>query len=254
MSLLEQVTKGKQPKPRRIMLYGVQGIGKSTFASKAPKPVFIQTEDGLGDVECSKFPLSKSFEDVMIALRNLYTEPHSYKTLVIDSLDWLETLIWKHTCMTKEWKHKIDNIEDFGYAKGYTFALEHWWKLIDGLSALRDDKNMSVVLIAHSRIEKFENPETDSYDRFTPRLHKHASAVIQEWCDEVLFATYKIYTKATDAGFERTRHQAVGTGERIMRTTERPSHAAKNRLNLPDELPLRWDSFAEHINTKGVKK
>lgn len=249
MGLLTQVVKGKQPKPRRIMLYGVQGIGKSTFASKAPKPIFIQTEDGQGDIDCHRFPMAKKFDDVIAALRELYSEKHDYKTVIIDSVDWLERIIWADVCENKG----VKNIEDIGYAKGYTFALDQWRKVTDGLSALRADKGMTSILIAHSRIEKFENPETDTYDRYAPKLHKHANAMVQEWCDEVLFATYKIFTKTTDEGFNKKRSQAVGSGERVIRTSERPAHAAKNRLNLPDELPLSWDAFAGHIKT-GVKK
>lgn len=103
---------------------------------------------------------------------------------------------------------------------------------------------MTIILIAHARIERFENPETDTYDRYTPRLHRLASQLIMEWCDEVLFAAYRVHTKQTDAGFDRKRTQAIGTGERILRTTERPAHVAKNRLNLPAELPLDWDAYA----------
>jgi hypothetical protein len=106
---------------------------------------------------------------------------------------------------------------------------------------------MTVVLIAHAKIERFENPETDSYDRYSPRLHKLASHVIQEWCDEVFFATYKVYTKQADEGFNRKKAKGIGTGERVMFTTERPSHLAKNRLNLPDELPLDWQAYAAHF-------
>ena len=93
MTLLKQVHSGKQPAPRRIVLYGTHGIGKSTWGSMAPKPIFIQTEDGLGEIACDKFPLARRFDDVMQALSELYTEEHSYRTVVVDSLDWLERLI-----------------------------------------------------------------------------------------------------------------------------------------------------------------
>ncbi len=246
MSLLSQITTGKQPKPRRVMLYGTHGIGKSTFGSMAPAPVFLQTEDGLGEIDCARLPLAKSFEDAMGALKALYMEEHEFKTLVVDSLDWLEQLVWAEVCRKKN----VQNIEDIGYAKGYTFAVSEWRMFLEGLDALRNHKNMTIILIAHSKIERFENPETDVYDRYTPRLHKHASAVVQEWCDEVLFANYKIFTKTSEEGFNKKRTQGVGSGERIIRTTERPAHLAKNRLNLPDELPLDWNEYAKHIGGK----
>jgi len=252
MKLLEQVRSGPKPAPRRVMLYGTHGIGKSTFASNAPKPIFLQTEDGLGEIDCDKFPLTASFDEAMKALSELYTDKHPYRTVVVDSLDWLERLIWSDVCR----KRNVESIEDIGYAKGYTFALTQWREFLEGLTALRGDKGMTVVLIAHAKIERFENPETETYDRYVPRLHKLASAVVQEWCDEVLFASYKIHTKQNDEGFNRKRAQGVGTGERIIRTQERPAHVAKNRLNLPDELPLDWAAYAQHLTnakTKGGK-
>lgn len=249
MKLLEQVTSGRTPAPRRVMVYGTQGIGKSTFAACAPKPIFIQTEDGLGEIECDKFPVTTTFDQAMGALSELYTEPHPYQTVVVDSLDWLERLIWAEVCR----KHNVESIENIGYAKGYTFALTQWREFLEGLSALRNDKGMGVVLIAHARIERFDNPETEAYDRYVPRLHKLAAAVIQEWCDEVLFATYRVYTKQSDEGFNRKRTQGLGSGERIIRTQERPAHMAKNRLNLPEELPLEWTAYAHYLTNDTTK-
>jgi len=216
------------------MLYGTHGIGKSTWGAQAPRPIFIQTEDGLGEIDCERFPLAESFEEVIDALSELYSEKHTFKTVVIDSLDWLERLIWAEVCC----KRMVESIEDIGYAKGYTFALTQWRACLDGLSTLRSERAMTVILIAHAKIERFENPETESYDRYVPRLHKLASAVVQEWCDEVLFATYRVYTKVTDESFNRKKAKGLGSGERIVHTGERPAHVAKNRLGLPDEMPL----------------
>lgn len=236
MNLLEQVQRGKANAPRRALLYGTHGIGKSTFGSMAEQPVFIQTEDGLGGIECERFPLAQAYGDVISALAALYSETHEYRTVVLDSLDWLERLIWAKVCQDRG----VESIEDIGYGKGYVFALTHWREILQGLDALRNDRGITIILIAHAQIEKFANPETDTYDRYSPRLHKQASAMVQEWVDEVLFATYSVHTKATDEGFGRKRVQGVGTGERIIRTTERPAHVAKNRLRLPEQFPLDW--------------
>ncbi len=244
MKLMELVSSGKTPAPRRVMLYGTQGIGKSTWAACAPKPIFVQTEDGLGEIDCDKFPVATSFADVMGALAELYTENQPYQTIAVDSLDWLERLIWAEVCR----KHNVEAIESFGYARGYSFALAQWREFLEGLSALRADRGMTTILIAHAKIERFENPETEAYDRYVPRLHKLAAALIQEWCDEVLFASYRTYTKQTDEGFNRKRNQGIGTGERILRTQERPAHMAKNRLSLPEELPLDWNAYAQFIS------
>ena len=174
--LMDQITSGRSPAPRRLMLYGTHGVGKSTFASHAPKPVFVQTEDGLGEIECDKFPLTTTFDQAMQALSELYTDKHAFRTVVVDSLDWLERLIWAEVCR----KRNVESVEDIGYAKGYVFALTQWREFLEGLTALRNDRGMMVVLIAHARIERFENPETDSYDRYVPRLHRLASQVVQE--------------------------------------------------------------------------
>lgn len=251
MSLLQAVQTGRSDLPRRVMLYGVHGIGKSTFGAMAPNPVFIQTEDGLANLDAPRFPLAKSFEEVMATLMALYTDEHSYQTLVIDSLDWLERLIWAEVVKRKPTTEKgrlVTSIEDYGFAKGYTYAMEPWQEVFDGLDALRNERKMMIILIAHAKIERFENPETDAYDRYSPRLNKHASAVIQEWCDEVLFATYKVHTRQTEEGFDKTRTRGIGTGDRILRTTERPAHMAKNRLSLPEEMPLDFRVYAQYAN------
>ncbi|MEZ4651966.1 MAG: ATP-binding protein [Candidatus Eisenbacteria bacterium] len=248
MSMFQRIATGTTPRRRRALVYGVHGVGKSTFAASAPNPIFIQTEDGLGDIECHRFPLAESFSEVMAALADLYSHEHEYETVVVDSLDWLERFIWAEVCRDRG----VGSIEDIGYAKGYVFALTHWREFLEGLAALRLDRDMTVVLLAHSKIERFENPETESYDRYVPRLHKSASHLIQEWCDEVLFATYRVYVKQTEEGFGRKRVHGIGSGERILRTAERPAHMAKNRLGLPDEIPLAWTAYAEHWTNNRV--
>jgi len=233
-NLMTQINKGRKAQPRRVMLYGTHGIGKSTFGAMAEAPIFVPTEDGLADIDCESFPLAKCLGDVMSALESLYTSEHKYKSVVIDSLDWLERLIWASVCSDES----VENIEKIGYAKGYTFATDKWRMILGALDALRSDRGMTIVLIAHAKIEKFENPETVPYDRYSPRLHKLASALVQEWADEVLFATYKVHTVKVAEGFNQAKHNGIGTGERIIRTVERPAHVAKNRLGLPEELPL----------------
>lgn len=239
-----QVSTGKKAAPRRVLLYGVQGIGKSSWGAQAPSAIFLPTEDGLDDIECTRLPLAASYADFMASIETLYTEPHDYKSLVVDSLDWLEQLIWQEVCRVR----RISSIEDVGYGKGYILAVDLWRKVLEGLSALRADRGMMIILIAHSKIESFKNPEGDDFDRYQPRLHKFAAAVLQEWCDEVLFATYQTYTKAQPTGFGQVTAKGIGSGARVMRTTERPAHMAKNRLALPDELPFSWEAYAAYLS------
>jgi len=231
MNLLSQISHGKRPAPRRCMIHGVQGVGKSSWAATSDKPIFIQTEDGLGEIDCAKFPVARNFADVIAAMTELYTAQHDYRTIVLDSLDWLERMIWQSVCFRK----KETNIEDFHFQKGYVFALDEWRKFIDALDALRRDRGMAVILIAHTKIEKFQTPEDSAIDRFTPRLHKLAAAIVMEWCDEVFFATY---TSVTDP--KKVRGVEA---ERVMRTTEGPTHVAKNRLKMPVELELDWRAY-----------
>lgn len=237
MSLLEQVHIGKRPAPRRCMVYGVQGVGKSTFGATSRRPIFVQTEDGLGEIECAKFPLSRSFDDVMAALGDLATQPHEYETVVVDSLDWLERMIWQEVCKAEN----VSNIEKIGFQKGYTYALNQWRQFLAGLDDLRLTRGIAVILIAHCKIEKFQTPEDSAFDRFSPRLHKLASAVVMEWCDEVLFATYSTTT-------DPKKVRNITAPERIMRTCEGPTHVAKNRLNMPYELPLEWAAYDYFTN------
>jgi hypothetical protein len=248
VKLIDRVRRGKLAMPRRTFIYGTQGIGKSTFAASAPGAIFIPTEDGLNDIDCASFPKAATFADVLAALDELHAEGHEFQTVVIDSLDWLERMIWDDVVAdAAKTDNRIKNIESFGYGKGYLRALEPWRYMLGNLDRLRTDKGMGVVLVAHAAITKFENPEGESYDRYAPRLHKLASALCVEWADEVLFANYEATTRNVAEGFNQTRTVAIGDGKRVLRTQERPSALAKNRLNLPAELPLEWAAYASYF-------
>jgi len=243
MSTLASIQRGGDRLARRTLIYGPGGIGKSTFGAMAPSPIFVQLEDGLADIEVDRFPLAKSLDAVHDQLDSLLREQHGYETVVLDSLDWLERLIWGAVCR----KRKADSIEDIPFGRGYVFAIGHWEQVLERLDWLRSDRGMAVILIAHAAIEKVSNPDSDSYDRFAPRLNKHASALVREWADEVLFATFRIRTKTVSEGFARTRTQGIGSGERVLRTSERPTFVAKNRCGLPHEMPLDFNTYAAHV-------
>lgn len=242
MSLLESVHRGKKIRPRRTLLYGVHGVGKSTWGSKWSEPVFVPTEDGIADLDVASFPVCTDLNEAYQAIIELGGGEHEFRTVVLDSADWLERLIWKKVCANEGKKA----ITDFGYGQGYGKAAAIFQDVLTALSACRS-VGMHVVIIAHSEIKRYENPEGDSYDRFYPKLHRDVAALIQEWADEVLFCNYKVNVRKTDEGFNKERGVGVGTGERVLYTTEKPSHQAKNRLGLPDEMPFDFDAYSKFL-------
>lgn len=235
---LDAVIRGKVEKPLRVLVYGVEGVGKSTFASDAPSPIFIGAEDGTAQLDTVRFPEPENWSDVFDALDVLSGGHHSYQTLVIDTLDWLEPLCWAAVCKAK----RVESIEDLGYGKGYVVALEEWRRLLAALDRLRVTRGMGIILLAHSQIRSFKNPAGDDYDRFELKLHAKSGGLIKEWADAVLFATHETYTSKVDG-----RTKGVSTGARVIHTSRVAAYDAKNRHDLPETLPLSWESFAEAV-------
>lgn len=228
--MLEKIRKGKTKQPPRLLIYGSEGIGKSTFGASAPAPIFIPTEDGLDQIDCESFPLSRTFDEFIAYLTSLVTEPHEYRSVVCDSIDWLERLIWD--ALSKAYGVKsIEKVEG-GFGKGYVIALTYWRQVIDLLRRLRDEKGMIVILLAHAKVENFSDPESTPVSRFSPRIHKAAAALLSEWADAVLLATRELGASRGAKG-----------GDRILRTIGSASCVAKNRYSLPEVLPFDWESL-----------
>lgn len=236
--------KQKVHKPPIMIVYGNHGLGKTTFGSLAPDPVFILTEDGLGKIEAPSFEVAQNFDMLIDQLRQLYAEDHSFKTLVIDSLDHLEPMVWEKVLEENPNASKgkpATGIESYGYGKGYAMALDVWRQLIDAMNYLRDEKHMTIIMTAHAQIKRFENPQTEPYDRYDLKLHQKASALMQEIADMVLFTSYYTGTRETKDGFGNSFVRAVGSGDRYIYTEERPAYQAKNRYGLPPEIPFDKD-------------
>ena len=248
MSLLDSVMTGKETQIPRLLIYGAEGVGKSSFAASAPKAVFIQTEDGLGNIDTSKFPLVEDFDEMMLQLKAVRDEEHDYQTLCVDSLDWLERIIWERVC--RDYGVKNIEVAAGGYGRGYQMALTYWRQFISILNEIRVKRRMAIILVAHAKVERFEDPEHPAYDRYSPRLHKLANSLICEWVDAVLFATRRMRVDS-DTG----KAAAVGAdgGERVLRTTGSPAYIAKNRFSLPTEMSLSWQAFVEGL-TVGAKQ
>ncbi len=235
MMLKDLVKKTIDRKPPRIVLHGIHGIGKSSWAAGAPAPIFIPTEDGLVNIEVDHFPVAPTLDDFFGHMNALLSEENEYKTVVIDTVDWLEKLIWRKVCED----NNVKNIEACGYGRGYVFAMQHWDRFFTGLNMLRD-KGMAVVLLAHNEIKTFNPPDGEGYDRYQIKLHKHAAAKLEEWADMVLFANFKIYVDADS-------NKVVNSSERVIHTTNRPAWRAKTRFTLPDELPLDFNKLLEAL-------
>lgn len=238
---------GRIKRARRIMLYGVAGVGKSTWASQAPDPVFLQTENGADDIGVPRLPVAQSYDEFRDQLRSICEVKNSYRTLVIDTINGLEKLIQAHVCK----QHDVEHIIDIPYAKGYDYALDEMCDMLNGFDWVLNKFKMSIILIAHPRVKKYEAPDTEPYDRYWPDLHVNSKGQgvgeeVTRWCDEVFFATWKTFVKSTDEGFGRTRSQGISDGTRVIRTQERASHIAKNRLGLPYEIAMpEENAYAE---------
>lgn len=239
-------SKAKEFPPQKIVIYGTPGIGKTTFAATFPKPVLLRTEDGAAALDIPTFPaIPKNLEQVRQALRTLYRGGHQFKTLIVDSLDWLEPLVFDEVCRDGA-KEKI---EDFGYGKGYANAKEKWRDLLHILETLKNKTKMNVVAVAHAVPVSVDLPDLDPFQRYSMKLNKHGSALWMEWADMILFVNYKANIKRDSEG--KSTGKAAGSGERVIFTQERPAYQAKSRWPLDEEIHIgndpTWAAFHENL-------
>lgn len=232
---LADVSSGKRQQAFRLMLSGTEGIGKSTFGAGAPSPLFLGAEDGTDHLDVKRLPTPQTWADVFRSVNLLHAEKHDFKTLVVDTVDWLEPLCWDYVCA----RDKKKDIEDYGFGKGYLAALDEWRKLLRAFESLRA-KGMHVILLAHTHLKTFKNPLGDDFDRYELKLNLKAGGLLKEWCDAVLFANYETFAvKAQGA----QKAKGVSSGARYIYTERTAAYDAKNRYGLPPTMALSWTEF-----------
>ena len=257
---LASISKGTIMRAPRIIVLGVEKIGKTTFSCGSRfeggklaaiglnQPIVIpcKGEEGTDSLDVPVFPPASSYDEVMEAIGSLYQEKHDYRTVVLDSASALEPLVHDSLCR----EYKVATIEKIGggYGKGYTEAVGRFRALLEGLDALRSAKNMASVIIGHVKVKRFDDPAGDSYDQYQFDINEKAANLMFRWSDLILFANTKVIVKKEDVGFNQEKHRAIDVsgGNRFLFTQKRPAHPGGGRGmfgQLPYELPLDWAAF-----------
>lgn len=237
------------PRPRKVVVYGEGGIGKSTFAASAPKPVFVPTEDGVQDLtdkdgnplDVAAFPVSQDLKTFVTYLNELINEEHDFETVVVDSADWLLGIIESHICNQKSVEH-VGDIGGFG--KGYSLVTEAFEKVLSKLDDLVA-KGLHVVIICHEECKTITDPEVGEYDSYDLKLPKGAKAKLKEWTYEGLFCRWETVTKQLN----KDKTAGAKTGRRVFYSQKSPGHWAKSRLAMPELQVLDWANYSKHFTT-----
>lgn len=238
-----QIIDTTEAKPPRVLLYGTEGIGKTTFGARSPKPIFILTEDGTAGQQIKHLPLCRSWDALSEAIDYVrYSDMKEFQTLVIDSVSGIEQLIHAELC-ARSGKGSIEEACG-GFGKGYTSAASRMLELVDRLDAIRDEQKLAVVMLAHADTEKVDDPERESYTRHSLRCHKKAASVLTAWADVVGFACRKMRLR-TDESSGRKIGASIGddASSRVIRLVGGPACVAKNRYGLAEEMPLDAAAF-----------
>lgn len=248
MSLLKNVVKGKIEKPAFVIIYGADKMGKSTFASEAPKTIFLDVEGGTnnldGDISRIEDSKLKTWPDLLAYIESIKNDQHDFETLAIDSLDRVELLLHQHICK----EQKKDNIEEcFGsYGKWVAGVMGYWSDFINSLKEIREKREMNIVVIGHSLTKPYNDPmQPAPYDRHSLKLNEKHAGLWREQVDAILFVNTEVFVKMNKTG----KAKAFGDNKRILYTTGAPQYYAGNRYGLPSELPFEkgeaWRVFWE---------
>ena len=251
---IESISRGVCLRAPRIILLGVEKIGKSTFAAGADKPIFIpiKGEEGIDSIDVPKFPVCRSYDDLLSCFCALCTEEHDFGTAVIDSASTLEPLIWKDVCQREGNVSSIEKVGG-GYGKGYTESLSRWRQITESLDAMREQSGMASIIIGHVKVKRFDDPAGPSYDQYQFDLNEKAANLLYRWADVILFANTKVIVKTEDVGFgkEKGRGIDIASGARFLYTQKRPAHPGGGRGvfgRLSYELPLNWTNLMDAVS------
>jgi hypothetical protein len=242
MSILDNIKRGGQNLPPRVLLCGPEGIGKSSFGAAFPDPLFLAPEEGLTGLDHVAHLSPASWEEVLDTVQALTVDAHGHKSFVIDTSDSLERLLHDYL-VRKANSPKIQSIEDVGggWQKGYKAAEQELSVLLQKLDLLRARQNMSIVILSHVEIKNFMSPDGTAWDRYQLKGHKFFTALLREWPDACLFATYEVFK------MKEGRSEKAIAGDRVIHTNWSPAWEAKNRLGLPDVLPLDYEVFIREV-------
>ena len=238
------ITTGVEKTPIKTVIYGAEGVGKSSLAAKFPNALFLDTEGGTSRLDVSRIKIT-GWEELLATVKEVIAYPEVCKSLVIDTADWAESFCIDYICA----KYRQVSIESFGYGKGYTYLQEEFGEFLKLLNKLTE-VGINPVIIAHGKPRKFELPdEQGAFDRYETKLTRQVAPLIKEWCDMLLFCNYKTFVVTT----ENNAKKAQG-GKRVMYTTHNPCWDAKNRFDLPDELDLDFAAIAHLFTDVPTKK
>ena len=243
-----KINKGVKAKPRNVLIYGEHGTGKTTLASTFPAPLIIDVEGGSDDLDVSRTERIRHLEEFYTVGHEIVNTKPEFKTLVIDSIDWLEKLLWKQITV----RAGKESIEDFGFGKGYVLAAEEFEKMIQIFRSW-NSAGYAVVIIGHAKAVRHNPPDGESFDRWEPDLHTRVQGPLCEFCDEVLFLKKKTFTKKEDLGFKKERSIVLGTEERVLVCCDTGSVVAKNRLQMPHEIPATFQAYASYVMAARAK-